>query len=367
VALLSRRPNIEKLARKGDVTRLTELLGREDLVRQSNGRLTDRDAELRVAAVSALSGIEGAVALDGVSRGLRDPVPAVRSAAIEGLRRRGYVEAAQPLINSVTNWTEPSHAALRGEALDTLASFGDPELPRRVAAELLSREAEPDDADAEVLRRLVESAGPGAPAATCDYLVLRLREGSVSSRARVLLAALAPECVDRLIDCLEDPSVQREAALALGSIHDARATNPLCHLLMQSEEPAVRAAVAWALGELRDPAAVAALLHASGDDDYDVRVQTIDAFDKLGHVAVAVSLSVYVKVALGDAAGQAALDGTSEDAPEEQLQVEAAQAPEPVEQREIEQSPAVREPREPDPLVRRARPLLRRLLGEPPA
>ena len=352
---------VEKWRRKGDVARLMELLGHQDLARQTDGRVVDRAAETRIAAVAALSQLEGRAATDAVARGLNDPVPAVRSAAIRGLVGRGYADAAPALIPAAARWTEPPLAGLRAEAVEALASFREPELPRRMAAELLDRPAELEDADGTVLRSLVEAAGENAPEATSEYLVLRLREGSTPARIRVLLAALAPESVERLIDALDDPALQREAAVTLGAIHDSRATDPLCGLLVGSEDPAVRSAVAWALGELRDPAAVSALLQASTDEDYDVRVQTIEAFDKLGHVAVAVSLSVYVRSAIEEGVQQRSLA----DDPTPQVAAStitpdttATEPPDPaVPMRALSQR---------DPLGERARPLLRRLLGEPP-
>jgi HEAT repeat protein len=369
--LLRSRPNVERLRRKGDARRLVEVLTYEDRVRQGDGRVIDVGAEVRRSAVEALAGLDGQLPRDGLVRALRDPEPVVRSAAVAGLHRRGYDEGAGPLTAAVTQWTDAGHAPQRMEALEALASFERSELPRRVAAELLRRHDELGEADAIVLRRLVESGGEGSLRTTIGDLVTRLQEGSGSPRVRTLLAWLAPDSVNPVLDLLDEPAAQREAALALGAIRDARATEPLCLALMGSEDAAVRAASSWALGEIRDPAAVTALMRASGDEDYDVRAEAIAAFDKLGNVAVAVAMTVQMRAALEDGAGRTIeLDDVEEEEPRELDH--AADPPPPEPQPAQPQQPPYGQPPyrgypPRQPFAERARPLLRRLLGEPPA
>jgi HEAT repeat protein len=349
-----RSSRVEKLKDKGDAKRLVRLLTYEKLTRQRDGRIVDRATETRKAAVEALGELDGDAAHDGLVRALRDPEHSVVSAAIRALQQRGHAEAAEPLTGAVTAWTDAAHERLREQALEALASFGRPHAARVVAARFLSRSTDLNEADGEVLRRLVDAGGETAARSTVGDLVTRLPERPVAARARTLLAWLAPDSVDPLIDLLDDPSAQREAALALGAIHDARATEPLSLLLLGSDDPSVRAAASWALGELRDPAAVGALLRASRDDDYKVRTESIAAFDKLGNVAVAVAMSLQLRTALEEGAQHAPLPA----------ETNAGQnsSPPPA-------APPVRQlPPRPSrpPLARRARPLLRRLLGEPP-
>jgi HEAT repeat protein len=371
VRLLNRRPaRIERLRRKGDATRLTRFLTYEKLIRQRDGKVVDHGAEVRKAAAKALSEIEAPEAHDGLVRALRDPERSVRSTAIRGLQRRGYHEAARPLIAAVTTWTHDGYARSRMEALEALVTFGRPETARTVAAELVTRPAELDDADREVLRRLVEAGGSAAERATIGDLIARLQEGSGTSRVGRLLAYLAPESVEPVIELLEDPSVQREAALTLGAIRDSRATEPLGLLLLGNNDPSVRASAAWALGEVRDPAAVAALLRASSDEDYDVRAETIAAFDKLGNVAIAVAMSMQMRAALEDGVERASarLDEATEEA-RLAIDEDAERAAASIEARASAAAPGpatLRDVLARSPLRERARPLLRRLLREPP-
>jgi HEAT repeat protein len=370
VRFLRGRPSrVERLRRKGDAERLARLLLREKLVRDGDGRIVDRATGERTAAVEALIDIGGPAAYGGLVRAMRDPEPIVRSAAIRGLRERGYSEAAAPLVEAVTNWTSEPAAAIRGEALDALVSFARTELPSAVVVRLLEREAELDEGDRRVLQALVGAGGPDAARPTVSHLAGQLRDGAVSSRARTLLSYLAPESVDPLIDLLGEPSTQREAAWALGAIHDSRATEPLCHVLLSSEDAGVRVAASWALGEIRDPAAVAALLRASNDSDFDVRAETIAAFDKLGNVAVAIAMSVQVRAALEEGAERAAamLDGGHEGTAAELGEGEAPEVqperPDPgATPPRRSQPPPPFTPR--TPLAERARPILRRWLGE---
>lgn len=382
VRFLRGRPSrVERLRRKGDAERLSRLLLNENLVRDDDGRIVDRAAGQRTAVVEALIDIRGPVAYGGLIRALRDPEPIVRSAAIRGLRARGYAEAGPPLVEAVTNWTGEPHAGTRGEALAALADFERPELPSTVARRMLERPAELEDSDRFVLQTLVDAGGAGAARSTVQDLVPHLGHGDRSARARTLLTYLAPDSVDPLIDLLDEPSMQREAASALGAIHDSRATEPLCRLLLASEDAGVRSAASRALGEIRDPAAAAALLRASNDSDYDVRAETIAAFDKLGNVAVAIAMSAQVRAALEEGAERASsmLDGGGEatakalgeggagvdgsDAETAMGHVEPDRAQTPPHQTPPHQTPPPPFPPR-TPLTERARPLLRRWLGE---
>jgi HEAT repeat protein len=347
VRLLNGRPSrVERLRRKGNAEGLVRVLTYEDLTRDREGQVVDLGAPLRKAAVEALATLDAPAARDGLVRALRDPEEIVRLAAIQALCERDYAKVREPVTAVVTHWTGDEHVRVREHALESLASVADPNLPRTVAAAMLSRPAELDDADGKVLRRLVEAGGPEAARSTVDDLIAVLLDGPQSPRVRTMLAWLAPESVEPLVQVLDERQAEREAALTLGAIHDSRATEALCFLLLEGDNPSVRAAAAWALGEIKDPAAVKSLLRASGDDDYAVRAETIEAFEKLGNVAVATAMSIHVRAALEDGAVRPAAtlgeDGAGSELPP---------------------SPAVPPS---STLGRRARPMLRRLLGEPP-
>jgi HEAT repeat protein len=265
----------------------------------------------------------------GLSMALDDDELEVRRGAIEALRVQGAAAEA-PLVRATTEWAHPELADLREAAVTALIAVGDEQTPRRCAAALLGRPAELTDGDGAVVRELSGAWGPGARRATIADLVGWLADPVHALRARHLLVALAPDSVEPLLDALADPATRVEAALALGETRNSRATEPLCHALLESDDPGTRAAAAWALGEVRDPAAVETLLIASGDDDFGARTAALDAFDKLGSAAVAVATSLLVRPGIENGAG----------------------TPPPI--RQVEPPPAA---------SRRAGPMLRRLLG----
>jgi HEAT repeat protein len=315
--LRGRAPNVEKLQRKGDVDGLVRALRFEDPISDGDGRVTDLGTPVRVEATKALAGMEAQAAFGGLLNALDDPEEKVRIAAVRGLRQRGDPFAVEQLTSAVTNWTAPEHLRARDEAIDALAHLRDPTAPRRMAAGLLTRTAELDDVhDANALRRLTQAGGEEAMRGTIEDLVARLRNGDASPRTRPLLVWLAPESVDSLVAALDHPVARREAIIALGSMHNARAVEPLLSILLGDDEPPVRIAAAWALGEIRDPIAVDALLLATGDADFGVRSEAIQSFDKLGNAAIAFAMGTLIRPMLENgSAPQEAIEPTKEEEP----------------------------------------------------
>lgn len=300
----NRPPRVDKLRRRNDVEGLVGALGYEDLVRDRGDQVIDLGANVRRLAAEALGEIEGQAAFAGLVRALDDPEESVRIMAVRGLSRRGDPLAAEQLTSAVTNWTEPSYARARKEALDALAYLRDPTAPRRVVAGMIRREAELDHkADAEVLRRLAQAGGHDAVADTIEDLVARLGERPAGARVRRLLVWLGPASVDPLIRALGDNGARHDAIFALGAIHDSKAVERLCSILLGDDEPAVRTAAAWALGEIKDPSAVETLLVATGDVNYGVRHEANRSFDKLGNAGIAIAMSALIRPALENGAG----------------------------------------------------------------
>jgi HEAT repeat protein len=354
VGLFWRRPpKVEKLKRAANVEGLVRALHYEDPIHDRDGRLVDLGTTVREAAAAALAEMDGPEVRDGLMQALQDPEESVRAATILALRERGGTAGVEPLVWAVTSWTEPERAQVRSEALEALVSMRDPAAPQHAAAQLLTRPEELTEADALALRRLVDAGGDEAVGATIDDLVVALREGSAPGRAGALLVVLAPHSVEPLVGLLDDPRVCEPAALALGSMHDSRAVDPLCALLIEADDTAVRRAAAWALGEIRDPAAVEALLVATGDRDYAVRTAAITGFDNLGNAAIAVAMSALLRPALENGSRPAAEMEQANDGPPEA--VETTVLP-PLSERPTQQSPQ-------PSLPLRARPALRRLLG----
>jgi HEAT repeat protein len=236
---------------------------------------------------------------------LLDPEDAVRVAAVRALRERGDRRAVDPLMSLITSPTTQEYEPSHDEAVRTLALLGDPELPRRIAAELLARPEELTEHDLDAQRRLARAGGNEAVSATIGDLIAHMREGSAPDRARQLVVALAPESVEPLIDALgsDSRSCRKDAALALGSTHESRAVEPLCAVLLGDGDPAVRKAAAWALGEIKDPAAIERLMASARDGDHGVRTEALASFDRFGNAAIAVSVEAVVRVTLGDRSG----------------------------------------------------------------
>jgi HEAT repeat protein len=344
-------PNVEKLARKGKVEGLIRALRYEDVVSDRDGRMIDLGATVRAQAALALAHIDSQEAVGGLIQALGDSLESVRVSAIRGLREHGGDSVAERLMAAVTAWTRPDFAAARADALEAVIHIGHPESLRLVAGALVIRPVALEDADLAVVHKLGQAVGDADRQATIGDLIGRLREGSETERVRELLIALAPASVDALIEALDDRRTQRDAALALGPIHESRSVPALSAVLLDNADEDTRVAAAWALGEIRHPSAVEALLVATGDDDYDVRTTAADSFDKLGNAAIALAMNVLApRPALGN--GAQAQSATLPSESEEQPTVPQAPLTRPATQ--------VAQAR---PIGERARPLLRRLFG----
>jgi HEAT repeat protein len=96
------------------------------------------------------------------------------------------------------------------------------------------------------------------------------------------------EAVEPLITVLKNEKNEHEyvrahAAIALGSIGDKRAFEPLLSVLENMNE-SIRGPVASALGELGDKRAVTPLIAALEDDDFSVRLEATRALGDIGDV-----------------------------------------------------------------------------------
>ena len=281
---------MERLERAGKASGLLRALSYEDPVTDRQGTTVDLGTPVRAQAAAALARTDSPLAFEGLMRALDDPDEEVRIAAVRGLRERGGPAAIEPLITVAAHWSDSERTGSRAEAVDALAANGDARVPPAVAAELLSRPHELEPSDCEMAARLARARGEDVVQTTISDLVMHLREASAPPRARMLLVALAPESVDQLIAALDDERTRHEAALALGATHTSRAVDRLSALMLSDPVPAIRRAAAWALGQIRDPAAVEALLLASRDEEFSVRSEAIDSFDKLGNAAVALAV-----------------------------------------------------------------------------
>jgi HEAT repeat protein len=283
----TRPPKVDKLWRRGDVPGLLRALGYG-----LDGDEAEMQAGIpvRAEAAQALAQAEGDGVSEAIVRALADPSPAVREVVIDALYERGSRRALDPLCAAATGWTAPELAPGRAGAVAVLEAMRDPEVSVRVADELLSRPEPPDEGDRDVVNRLAASA-PDALTRTVGHLLSLLGDGERGERAGVILVWLAPASVEPLIEALDEDTTREGAAFALGYIHDKRAVEPLCSLMLESPDPGVRRVAAWALGEIRDLMAMEALMLASNDADYEVRTEASRAFDAFGNVGLAMAVS----------------------------------------------------------------------------
>jgi HEAT repeat protein len=297
--LRNRPPKVERLKRRGDVAGLLRALdyaGGEER--------TGPSAEVRAQAAAALGDIETPEVSAALVSALADPSERVREQVIASLVKRAPGEAVDPLCQAAVGWLEPARAPARAEAVAALESMRSADVAVRVAGALAARPEGLGDADRALLDRLT-AAAPEALPRTVDQLAAALADGGAGARAATMLTWLSPDSVDVLIDSLSDEARRLQAIIALGRLHEGRAVEPLCRLMLESPNPPVRRDAARALGEIRDLTAVQALMLAAYDSDYDVRTEAASAFDAFGNVAVAIGASMLAPAA-NDLSGRAA-------------------------------------------------------------
>jgi HEAT repeat protein len=280
-----RRPNVQKLARRGKAAAIVNALAYRDEIVDREGHVFDLGVDVRRQAATALAEIDAPEAFDALVDALEDEALSVRTAAAEALGARGDRRAVSDLA-----WVaaSPDHrdAELRAaarQALGRLAATGTAEL---LSEALIERGGGMDEARAamdEALAREGEGTARAVVNQAVDYF--DRPEDERCARAKRVVDWVGPRAVPALIDVLEDPALRADAAAALGRIHDTRASEPLIALLGDSD-PKVRAAAAQALGAIKDPRAVEALVAAAGDAEYEAREAAIAALEGMWSLAV---------------------------------------------------------------------------------
>jgi HEAT repeat protein len=114
--------------------------------------------------------------------------------------------------------------------------------------------------------------------------------------AAAALVAIGSRAVDPLLSALQQPQwvARRNAAWALGALHDSRAVKPLMAALGDREAD-VRAQAAWALGALDDHSAMDRLTAVLKDSDARVRQKAAWALGVLGDSRATAGLIVALK------------------------------------------------------------------------
>lgn len=297
----NRRPNVTALASQEDVEGLVSAAGFRDLVRNYDGNVLDRGAEIRAEAVLALGRLGEEAGNGTVTGALRDPSDHVRSAAVRVLYSRGDVA---PLAQAL-GWLPPERGSSRALALRALLELKKPGTATSVIRALVWAPGERPlaDLDAALVHTLVQA---DTHADVANEVVQELLSAlsddrdEVVERTEELLLRLAPASVQGVIAELEGGRSPERAANLLGRIGDTRALEPLIEAL-DHRDISVRVQAASALGDLRDPAAVEPLLRATRDHNLDVRAEAGQALDALGTAAVVIGMSAMVRPLIAEA------------------------------------------------------------------
>jgi HEAT repeat protein len=285
VMLGRRRPNVQKLARRGKAARIVRALRYHDEIVDRAGRVFDLGVDVRRQAAGALAELDAPEALDALVDALEDEAPSVRAAAAEALGARRDDCAVADLAWVAASPAE-SDGGLRAAARRALGRLEAPGTAKLFTGALIDRGGGMDDARETVeaaLSREGEVAVRAVVEHALDYLACPGNEPC--ARAERVVDWVGRRAVPTLIAALGDAQTRGQAAAALGRIHDSRATEPLMEMLSDSE-PDVRTAAARALGDIKDPSAVEALVAVARDPEYEVREAAMTALEGLWSVAV---------------------------------------------------------------------------------
>jgi HEAT repeat protein len=156
------------------------------------------------------------------------------------------------------------------------------------------------DAAAEAIGPLVRTLADAAPV---DRTVCREnwwrnddKLTTPGEQAAAALVSIGSRAVDPLLAALQQPQwvTRRNAAWALGALHEMRAVKPLINAL-RDREADVRAQAAWALGAIDDISAMEQLTSALKDEDARVRRQAAWALGAIGDSRATSGLIVALK------------------------------------------------------------------------
>lgn len=203
----------------------------------------------------------------------RDPAPAVRAGAVEGL---GFLGGERPANELVAALADPSQE-VRDAALGVLPRYGLGAVPALAAAVAAAGEG-----DLRSRERLARALGEtGAPGALPPLVALL--QGSAAGAAATAIAAIGiADGAEPLLAHLgsKEAPGRVEALDALAQLA-SRGAGPAIERELLSERPDVRAAAARAIGRLRYETASGRLEALRVDYDGRVRRATIEALAKL--------------------------------------------------------------------------------------
>ena len=290
-----RRPNVGRLARRGDIEGLRKALRLREMSVDEQGVEWDLTVDIRASAASALEKFEAEGIAEDLATALADPHPAVRGAAIATASRLGTTAGVEPLLDCVAE-RPAGDEELSAKALDLLVSWRLEGAAEGLADRLLRADrATVEDDELDALDRLLgaDPRGDAARDAVIHTVVARIgagRNGDREAKATRILLRLGRGAVDHVHASLSDGKATPGMVTAAGLLGDARAVGSLIGA-MNSPDPDVRASAATAAGKLNHTQAVPALLSATQDREQAVRDAASAALDRMGTAAVIAGLA----------------------------------------------------------------------------
>lgn len=232
-------------------------------------------AELRMAAATALGGLDERKAVSPLVDSLDDPDPRVRVSAADALGRLGYPEAVEGLASLL----DAAHDPTRQAAADALATIGS----ERALAVLLDLV---DDGDESIRRTAVAALGNAESAEPVAALVEAL-----SDESRLVRTAAVFSIIELLSNVPAERSheVRESVVDHLRASDDDAVIDPLVDILTESVENGPRRNAAWLLGRVADETAesvVDPLVNALDDDDKQTAQFAATSLRELGGPAV---------------------------------------------------------------------------------
>jgi HEAT repeat protein/beta-lactamase regulating signal transducer with metallopeptidase domain len=235
---------------------------------------SERVAKVRVKIVEALHEIDDASAVSGVSGALKDGSVEVRRAAVEALGSFGDVAAIPALASMIRD----DDVQVRRQVAEALGQLEDDS-----AREPLTTLAH--DRDAEVRANAIEGLHHFESMDLVPVFVAALKDSNADVRQHAADALgniddlkAAPRA---LIDALSDPNrdVRKEAASSLANIGDEAAVPALKKLVTDTDTDTRREAVD-ALKEIGGPDAIQALMGLLKDSDPEIRKSAAEALGR---------------------------------------------------------------------------------------
>lgn len=280
---------LDRLARRGDVVKLQEILANQDRRRSSDGTVVDVNWQERVGAISALAEIDHADAENALAAALTDSVRPVRHAAVDALAARRSPSALPRLAYVCATWADAGDQA-RLAGLRVLGETSGASVAVSYAQGLVSTDSQfrPDDLDEALIRGFVATETSADSDDLADFLVAQLasEDKERANRAEIVLGWLGPTAVTAAEDAaLKIDGAAGGAARVLGQIGEESSIPTLREVLEQGENAKDRRAAAVALTQLRTPLAIEPLLIATRDADRTVRDAALAGLDTYGTMA----------------------------------------------------------------------------------